>query len=285
MASPLRQRMLEDLQLHGYAQNTQQTYVQAVSHLAEYYRRPPDQISAEELRQYFLHLMNDKKAAPATVTIALCGVKFFYEHTLQQEWAILDLIRPVREHKLPDVLSREEVQRILKQIRMPHYRVCLTLIYSCGLRLQEGVQMKIDQIDGGRQMVHIRCGKRGKDRYVPWPTGMLAMLRQHWLTHRNPVWLFPSPYSSSQKAMNVSGVENAFNRAREECGIQKHATLHTLRHSFATHLLENGVDLRIIQLYLGHSSPSTTAIYTHLTGEIQQQTYQTIEHSMAGLWE
>lgn len=285
MVSPLRQRMLDDMQLHGYAKGTQEDYVLAVSQLAQYYHRSPDQLGSEELRQYFLHLVKDKRVSSSTLKIALCGIKFFYERTLQREWAHLDIIRPPKEHKLPVVLSREEVQRILKQVRTPQYRICLTLIYSCGLRLREGLQMKTDQIDGDRRMVHIRNGKGWKDRYVPLPAEMLAMLRHHWLTHRNPVWLFPARNRDSQKAMPARGIQYAFNLALNECGVRKHATVHTLRHSYATHLLEEGVNLRIIQMYLGHSSPSTTAIYTHMTADLQQQTSQTVEQLMAGLWE
>jgi integrase/recombinase XerD len=285
MTSLLRQRMQEDLQLHGYAKKTQIAYVQAVSQLAKYYHRSPDKISAEELRQYFLHLVKEKKASSSGLKIALCGIKFFYERTLQREWAIMDLIRPPREHKLPVVLGREEIRGVLKQIRKPYYRVCLTLIYACGLRLREGVQMKVDQIDGSRKMVHIRCGKGWKDRYVPLPAEMLVMLRHHWLTHRDPIWLFPALSGTGQSAMDGTGVEKAFTLARDECGIRKHATVHTLRHSYATHLLDGGVDLRVIQMYLGHSSPSTTAIYTHMTTDLQQRTSQTIEQLMVGLWE
>jgi integrase/recombinase XerD len=151
--------------------------------------------------------------------------------------------------------------------------VCLTTIYSCGLRLLEGVRLQVTDIDSGRMMLHIRHGKGDKDRYVPLPAGTLKLLREYWSTHRHPVWLFPAPtragvpMSSATQPMDESGVQRAFKAALHESGVPKAASVHTLRHSYATHLLEAGVHLRLIQAYLGHSSPKTTAIYTHLTRE------------------
>ncbi len=159
--------MIEDLQLRDLSEATQKAYVGAVRQLAAYYNKSPDQISEEELRQYFLYLKNVKKSARGTSTVALCALKFFYEQTLNQEWPLLNLVRPAQEHKLPVILSREEVQRVLGCLRRAHYRVCLSTIYSCGLRLQEGVQLRVADIDSGRMQLHIQQGKGNKDRYVP----------------------------------------------------------------------------------------------------------------------
>jgi site-specific recombinase XerD len=263
--------MIEDLQLRGLSERTQDTYLRIVRQLAEHYGRSPDRISEEELRQYFLYLQNDKQVSPSTFTQALCGIKFFYEHTLQKEWTTFDLIRPRREKKLPVVLSVAEVRRILECLYHPLYRACLSTIYTCGLRLQEGVHLQVQDIDGDRMLVHVRQGKGAKDRYVPLPESTLEMLRQYWRTHRHPVWLFPTSTGSTvspataSKPIHCSSVQKAFKAALHKSGVQKPATVHTLRHSYATHLLEAGVNLRIIQSYLGHSSPKTTAIYTHLT--------------------
>jgi integrase/recombinase XerD len=271
--TPLRQRMMEDLQLRGLSAKTQDSYVRAVRQLAEHYRKSPDLITEEELRLYFLYLKNDKQISRSGFTIALCGLKFFYERTLHREWVILDLPRRTREKKLPAVLSVAEVRQILACLRRPYYRVCLTTIYSCGLRLREGVYLQVTDIDSERMMLHIRQGKGNKDRYVPLPEGTLKLLREYWSTHRHPVWLFPAPsragvsMSSATQPMDESGVQRAFKAALQESGVQKDASVHTLRHSYATHLLEAGVNLRLIQAYLGHSSPKTTAIYTHLTRE------------------
>ncbi len=279
----LRQKMIEDMQLHGFAVRTQEAYLLAVSQLAKHYRKPPDQIEEEELRQYFLFLKNEKHAARASCTLALCGIKFFYERTLGREWKTFEFLRPPKEKKLPVVLSVAEVGRVLGCVHRWRYRVCLTTIYACGLRLLEGVQLQVKDIDGERQLLHIHQGKGGKDRCVPLPSASLKMLRQHWLTHRNPLWLFPSPLEESNQPMNESGVQRAFRAAVQESGIHKQATVHTLRHSYATHLLEAGVNLRIIQSYLGHTSPSTTAIYTHLTSTTETQTRQTIDEIVTRL--
>jgi len=288
--SILRQKMIEDLQLRGLSVRTQESYVQAVRQLAVHCHKSPDQISEEELRQYFLYLMNVKHVSRSTHTLALCGIKFFFEHTLKREWHTLDFARPAKDEKLPVVLSRQEVHQILSCVHYLRYRVCLTTIYSCGLRLLEGVSLQVKDIDGARQMVHVRHGKGGKDRCVPLPEAALTLLRKYWTTHRNPTWLFPSVHSSSSPAQAVSfmhetGVQKAFGAAVRESGVKKDATVHTLRHSYATHLLEAGVNLRVIQAYLGHASPETTAIYTHLTSTIDAQASQTINDLVARLWQ
>ena len=197
-------------------------------------------------------------------------LKFFYEGVLHQEWSEFHLVRPKVDKKLPVVLSVEEVQRFLRCVEVPRYRVCLSVLYSCGLRLLEGTHLRVAQIDSQRMLLHIQGGKGNKDRYVPLPQPTLELLRTFWSTHRHPVWLFPakiprgwSPPES--QPMDESGVQKAFQAALQKSGIQKAATPHTLRHSYATHLLEAGLNLRQIQSYLGHSSPQTTAIYTHLT--------------------
>jgi len=167
--SALRQKMIEDMQLRGFAERTQEAYLNAVRQLAKHYHKPPDQIEEEELRQYFLFLKNEKHAARNTCTIALCGIKFFFQHTLGREWKTFELLRPPKEKKLPVVLSVEEVKRVLVCIHRSRYRVCLTTIYACGLRLLEGVRLQVKAIDGERQLLHISQGKGGKDRYVPLP--------------------------------------------------------------------------------------------------------------------
>jgi len=282
--SALRQKMLEDMQLHGFAVRTQEAYLLAVRQLAQHYRKSPDQIEEEELRQYFLFLKNEKHAARATCTIALCGIKFFFQCTLGREWKTFEFLRPLKEKKLPVVLSIAEVCTILARVRRRPYRVCLTTIYACGLRLLEGVQLQVSDIDGTRQLLHIHQGKGNKDRYVPLPEACLKMLRQHWLTHRHPQWLFPSPLLETNRPMSETGLQRAFRAAVKEAGIHKQATVHTLRHSYATHLLEAGINLRIIQSYLGHASPTTTSIYTHLTSTTEAQTRDTLDGMVAKLW-
>jgi len=288
--SPLQQRMLEDMQLRGLSARTQEAYARAVWQLAQYYRRRPEQLSDEELRQYFLYLANEKKLARPTATIALCGIKFFYEQTLKQPWPTLRFVRPPREWKLPVVLSREEVRRILQEVRIPVYRACLTTIYACGLRLLEGTRLQVPDVDSARLQLHIH-GKSKKDRYVPLPQSTLQLLRAHWRTHRSPLWLFPAPtrhglaHSLAHDGGPVtrSSLQSAFRSAVQRAGINKRAHVHTLRHSYATHLLEANFNLRVIQDHLGHRSPRTTAIYTHLTREVRASVTQPLNQLMADL--
>ena len=281
--TPLRQKMSEDMQLRGLSEITQDRYVRAVRQLAEHYDESPDKITEEELRQYFLYLKNDKKAARSTCTIALCGIKFFYEHTLKREWPTLTLIRPPREHKLPVVLSVDEVRQVLGYLRLPHYRVCLSTIYSCGLRLKEGVGLQVKDIDSSRMVLQVRKGKGRKDRYVPFPERTLAQLRWYWQQHRQPKWLFPGRGFGERGPMNPSGVQKAFRAAVQASGLNKAASVHTLRHSYATHLVEAGVNLHLIQGYLGHDSLQTTAIYVHVTPQAQRAAVATINELMTEL--
>ena len=265
----LRQRMIEDMQLRGLAASTQECYVTAVRQLSQHYHASPDQLSEEQLRQYFLYLTNEKKLARSTITIALCGIKFFYQHTLRQNWTTLQFVRPQPEKKLPVVLSREEVRRILAAVQVPVYRACLTTIYSCGLRLLEGCQLHVSDIDSARMLLHIQ-GKGKKDRYVPLPEPTLQLLRAHWRTHRSPLWVFPARTPHDEGPIGRCSLQVAFRAALKRSGIAKRAHVHTLRHSYATHLLELGVNLRIIQDNLGHGSARTTQIYTHLTREARE---------------
>ena len=260
----LRQRYIEDLQLRGLSPRTQESYVRVVRQLAKHYGKSPDVLTEEELRQYLLYLKNEKHAARNTCTLALCSLKFFYQQTLKRDWPVLDFVRPAREKKLPVVFSVEEVQQILGCVRRARYRVCLSLIYACGLRLLEGVQLPVADVDGARMVIHVRHGKGGQDRYVPLPRRTLELLREYWSCHRDPVWMFPS-VTPGGGPMCATGVQRAFKAALAGSGIHKQASVHTLRHSWATHLLEAGVNLRLIQVYLGHRSPTTTALYTHLT--------------------
>jgi site-specific recombinase XerD len=285
----LQKRMVEDLQLRGMSEKTQESYLRAVRKLEERYHKSPDEITEEELRQYFLYLKNEKKYSRSASTVALCGIKFFYDHTIKKEWPTLTFIRAPRQKKLPVILTCEEVREILHCIRLPHYRACLTTIYSCGLRLGEGCRLKVADIDSSRMQIHVRGGKGGKDRYVPLPRNTLAMLRKFWVTHRNPVFIFPAPgrggidMPRAKESIPRSSVQIAFKEALKQSRINKLATVHTLRHSWATHLLEASVHLRQIQEYLGHGSPSTTAIYTHLTQKAEQMAKVAIDRIMDDL--
>jgi integrase/recombinase XerD len=240
------------------------------------------------LRQYFLYLKNVKLYSRNTMTIAIC-IRFLYQHTLNRSWAIFGLVRPAPEKKLPVILSVSEVRQILAGVRLPRYRVCLATIYSCGLRLQEGTNLRVADIDSARMMIHVRHGKGAKDRYVPLPQRTLALLRDYWQTHRNLRLLFPaegrnhSDLSQATEPLSKSSVQQAFRAALKDTRINKRASVHTLRHSWATHLLEASVNLRLIQEWLGHSSPATTSVYTHLTVKAEQLGATAINQIMSDL--
>jgi len=284
----LRERMTRDLQLRGFSARTQEAYLRAVRQLAEFYRRPPDQLKEEQVRDYFLHLKNHKKFAPSSLKIAHVGIRFFYTHTVKRDWPTLTLIRTERQRRLPDVLTLEEVHAIIRATRTPWNRVYLWTVYSCGLRLHESLHLQVADIDSTRMMVHVHRGKGAKDRYVPLPASTLEMLREYWKTHRNPVWLFPAHGRNHKLAatadhpMLKSSVQMALGRVVKQLGLKKRICVHTLRHSYATHLLEAGVNLRLIQQYLGHRSIQTTMLYLHLTKKGQEDAYRIIDQVMAG---
>ncbi len=285
----LQLRMLGDMQLRGLSERTQESYVRAIRKLAEHYGRAPDEISEEDLREYFLYRMNVQKWSRVTSTIAICGIKFFYDHTIKRKWPTIGFVRARHDKKLPVILSRTEVWVSLSHVRLAVYRICLQTIYSCGLRLQEATRLRIADIDSSRMMLQIRNSKGGKDRCVPLPGRTLLILREYWKSHRNKTWMFPAcgrggiHRPNADKPMPFCSVQDAFRAALKEAKIQKKATVHTLRHSYATHLLEAGVNLRQIQEYLGHTSAKTTAVYTHLTEISQQQARKIIDMLMEGL--
>lgn len=276
---PLRKRMLEDMQLKGYAAATQAAYVHAVSRLAKHYHKSPDLITEEELRRYLLGYQ--KQAARRSLQIALAAIRFFFEKTLHRNWPVLELARAPKARPLPVVLSQAEVRSILRAVSAPVYRLCLSTIYSCGLRISEGAGLQCSDVDSQRMLLRVR-GKGNKDRYVPLAEPTLESLRACWKLHRSKPWLFPArlqPRSSQQEGpISTDNLRIAFHAARQRSGVSKPARVHTLRHSYATHLMEAGVQLRLIQEILGHTSPRTTAIYTHLTPQVLDQIREPLQH-------
>jgi integrase len=287
--SPLRQRMLEDMDMHGFSVRTQDSYVRSVSDLSRYCKRSPDKLTDEEIRSYFVHLKCERKLARQTVTIALCGIKFFIETTLKRNFSLTGVPVPKRQKKLPVVLSAEEVRSILGKVLAPRVHHCLRLIYACGLRLGEACRLAPTDIDSARGVIHIRNAKGATDRYVPIPPTLIPPLREYWKTHRNQRWLFPAGSCghrkghASERHITLGAVQKAFQLARKASGIKKAAHVHTLRHSWATHLLEANINLRVIQDWLGHRSPQTTAVYIHLTEQASSAAAQQVGRLMSDL--
>jgi site-specific recombinase XerD len=278
--------MRQDLQLSGRGERTQEAYLRAVRQLAVHFGQSPDQLNEEQVREYFLYLKNKKQFAPSSLIIAYCGIKFFYTHTVPRNWETLQKLRVQRRKSLPDVLTIEEVRRLIDAVRTLHNKTYLWTLYSLGLRLQEGLHLQVGDIDSQRMLVHVHRGKGAKDRFVPLPPRTLTMLREYWATHRNPVWLFPATGrdqrqgATATQPMAKASVQGALRRVVLQLKFRKSIHVHTLRHCYATHLLEAGVNLRLIQQYLGHSSLQTTMVYLHLTSQGQEQARATIDKLM-----
>lgn len=277
----LRRRMVQDMELHGLAPGTQQTYVEAIKNLAAHFRRPPDQLSEEEIREFFVHLTKVRRLAHSTVRVYLFAVKFLFHKTLGRSWPVLNLIRVPRPKKLPEVLSPQEVRLLLARVRRPVARMSLVLMYACGLRVSEANRLQASDIDSRRMVVHVRGGKGQKDRDVPLPASILQQLRAYWLQHRPRTWLFPS--ANPLVPLGSNSVRRCLQAAVRGSGITKHVSCHTLRHSYATHLLEKRVDLRVIQGLLGHRSLRSTFVYLHLTQSTMKAVHGTIGKLMADL--
>lgn len=270
--SPLAQRMLQDLQLAGLSERTQQSYLRAVRKFAQWLNKSPDQATENELRRYLLHIKNDQQWQGNSLKVAYSGIKFFYAHTCPQPWRTLPQLRVAKQVKLPTVLTVPEVDQLIGAVRKAALRCFFWTVYSLGLRLQEALHLQASDIDSGRMLVHVRRGKGHKDRLIPLTAKTLQMLRAHWATHRNPQWLFPcegrnhKQAATAKRPMAAKTVQDCIAKVVDELGWAKRGiSTHTLRHCYATHLLEAGVNLRQIQKYMGHSTLMTTTIYLHLT--------------------
>ena len=270
--TPLAQRMQQDLQLAGLKERTQEAYLRAVRKFAQWLKKSPEEASENDLRRYLLFIKNVQQWEGNSLRVAYSGLKFFYRHTCPREWSTLSKLRVPKQLKLPTVLTILEVDQLIDTIRKPAMKCFFWTVYSLGLRLEEALYLQVSDIDAGRMLVHVRRGKGHKDRLIPLTAKTLQLLRAHWLTHRHPQWLFPSEgrnhrqASTAQRPMAKTTVQDCIAKVVDELGWSKRGiSTHTLRHCYATHLLEAGVNLRQIQKYLGHSSLMTTMIYLHLT--------------------
>lgn len=276
------ERSMKALQLAGLAARSQYTYTREVRLLVEFCGKTPDLISQHELEEYFLHRKNVTKWSAASLRVCYSGIRFFFEKILQREWNIFGYLRAERSRKLPAVLSQEEIKRIFSCVRRPHIRAFLFTVYSCGLRLQEALYLEVGDIDSDRMLIHVHRGKGAKDRMVPLPPQTLAVLREHWKSHRNARLIFPAHgATTAQSPMGKTTVQTAMRAAVRQAGITKRFVhIHCLRHSYATHLLEEGVNLRVIQRYLGHTKIETTMMYLHLTRKGHDEAVEVINRLM-----
>ncbi len=282
----LREQFNNDMDVAGLSERTREAYVRAIRKLAEHYGTSPDELTEDQVSRYLLYLKKEKEHAPNSLRIVHAALRFFYQHTVKRDWELLQLMRTERERRLPAVLSVDEVQAIMRTCRTIHNRTFLWTVYSCGFRLSEALWLQVGDIDSQRMMIHVHRGKGARDRYVPLPESTLTMLREFWCQHRNPRWIFPAwgrdlqEGATATRPMPRSTVQGALRRVVAELGLKKRISMHTLRHSWATHALEAGVNLRLLQRYLGHRSLQTTSMYLHLTKEGEAEAYRRINELM-----
>jgi site-specific recombinase XerD len=264
--TPLRQRMIDDMQLRNFSPGTQKGYISHVAAFARYFNRRPEELDQEAVRQYLLYLINDRKLSAEAVNQHSSALKFLYLTTLELPWSDVDFPRARREHKLPVVLSSEELLLFFDNIAGLKYRAALMVCYGAGLRVSEAVSLKVSDIDSKRMLIRVEQGKGKKDRYAMLSERLLHVLRRYWVAARPTDYLFPS-WRAGQH-LSPGPLQQACRDAANLSGLRKKVTTHTLRHSFATHLLEGGTDLRVIQVLLGHTRIDTTARYTSVSPRV-----------------
>jgi integrase/recombinase XerD len=272
--SPLRQRMIDDMTIRNMSPNTKNIYIAAVARFSAYHQRSPDQLGLEDIRDYHLHLVS-RNLKPTTINPIMGALRFFYGKTLGQKDIVDEIPYARRADSLPAVLSREEVERFLKTVRNLKMRTAFITIYAAGLRVSELVALTSRDIDSTRMVIAIRHGKGGKDRYVMLSEQLLGILRDYWKRTKPTHWLFPGP--DPLQPVTTRSLQRVFHDAAEAAGLDKNVTVHTLRHSFATHLLEQKVDIRVIQGLLGHRNINSTTRYTRVAVDTIRQIQSPLE--------
>lgn len=267
--TPLRQQLIEELVLRGHAERTQEAYIQQVYQLARFYRQSPDQLSNEQVRQYLFHLASERKLAPSSINQAVMACRFLYERVLHREVQALRQALPFTRKpiKRPRVYSPAELERLFT-FGAPHpkHRAFLMTVYGAGLRLNEACQLKAEHLDAARQQIRVVQGKGRKDRYTLFSPRLLAELRAYWRLFRPQHWLFPASRAPEQPMVDATA-QRIYDGAVVRAGVRRKGGIHALRHSFATHLLEAGVEITVVQRLLGHSHLSTTSTYLHVRQE------------------
>lgn len=261
--TPLRRRMIEDMRIRNLSPQTQRVYVEQVSRFARHFGQPPERLGQHEIRAWQIHLVEERRLAASSISVAVAALRFIYTVTLKRPWIVEDDIPTSRQaKKLPVVPSPEEVARFLDAVKSPKHRMILTVCYATGLRISEAVSLRPAAIDSQRMVIRVEAGKGRKDRYVMLSPTLLKLLRTYWKEAHPKEWLFPG--DPPERPITACAVEIACRQALEQSGIGKAVTPHSLRHAFAVHLLESGTDLRTIQLLLGHRSLNTTSRYLRI---------------------
>lgn len=268
--SELRKKMIRDMQLRNFSPKTQQGYLTSVTGLAKYYHQSPEAISPKQIEDYIVHLLNERKFAVGSCQTILTGLRFFYTITLEQDEASVPIPPLKSDTRLPEILSSKELMKLFTAVRNPKHRALLMIIYSGGLRVSEVVRLKVTDIHSDRMMIRVEQGKGRKDRYTLLSKNLLEELRHYWSIKKPPVWLFPG--QRKDRPLTSRMAQKIYGEAVKKAGIKRKGGIHTLRHSFATHLLESGEDIRTIQLLMGHRSITTTAGYLQVTSKTLQGT-------------
>jgi integrase/recombinase XerD len=263
----LRKMMLEELQRRNYAQNTVRAYIKIVEQFAQHFGRSPERLGPHHIREYQVHLFRDRHLSPGSVEQAVAALRFLYVKTLKRRYMHEHLPMPKRQRPLPDVLSLAEVQRLLDSACNLYHRAMLMTLYSTGMRRAEMCRLKVSDIDSERMIVHIHNGKGGRDRDVPLSEKLLETLREYWRWMKPKTWLFPGTVDHRRADVPITEkmAWAAARKAAQKAGIKKRVSPHILRHSYATHMLESGADLRTIQMLLGHAKLEQTVVYLHLS--------------------
>jgi integrase/recombinase XerD len=264
----LRKMMLEELQRRNYSEATTRYYIRKVEAFARHFRRPPDRLGPQHIREYQAHLFTKRKLSPGSVTNHLCALRFFYIQTLKKPWSVADTPYPKKAHRLPTILSQEEVAQLIDAASTPFHRTLLMTLYATGVRNAELTRLKTSDVDSRRMVIHVQGGKGRQDRDVMLSPILLDELRTHWrrLRRKSSVWLFPgNRWHTADHPIDTKTPRHACQQAARRAGINKKVYPHVLRHCFATHLLEAGADLHTIQMLLGHHDLKETAIYLHLS--------------------
>ncbi len=269
MASLLRTRMTEDLRIRNYSEKTVSIYVRCVAAFAKYFGQSPEELNEGHIREYQVYLVKEKKSSWTVYNQSVSALRFLYRKTLKKNWSMEHIPFPRQEKRLPEVLSVQEVSKLFSCVRTVRSRTILQTMYAAGLRLMEAVSLKTNDIDSERMVIRVCQGKGKRDRYVTLSPTLLETLREYYRAYRPGKWLFPNQQGNGP--MNHSTVQRACTLAARKAGLRKRVTTHTMRHSFATGLLESGTDLRTIQILLGHGSLNTTAVYLHIAVGLKQK--------------
>jgi integrase/recombinase XerD len=279
--TPLRKRLIEDLQIRNYSPATIRSYVDRVASFARYHGRSPEQLNQGHVRAYLVHLVGERKISWSHYNVTVCALRFLYRVTLGKDWTVQHIPYAKLPKRVPSVLCGAEVVRLLECVADLRYRMLLLTMYATGLRIAEAARLRIEDIDSQRMLIHVHGGKGARDRLVPLSPLLLESLRSYWRTVRSPTWLFPA--RDAHRPVSNARVRQTCQRAAQRAGLNKRVSPHTLRHSFATQMLEEGADIRTIQTLLGHSQLRTTALYTHVSPNCLRGAVSPLNHLAANV--